>query len=453
MFTRSHLTAVVVALGLLALPAVAQAGQTAGVQTHLLWGDVTQAEMERQLDLVRASGASMTRVDVGWASLQERGPGGFHEWHLGRLDRLVDAAEARGVKLLLTLMNTPCWASTAPETEKQGCAGSWWERDVTRYAPADPMAYARALAFLVERYGDRVFAWEIWNEPNHTGFWVADDPARAYVALVKAAYAAAKAADPSATIVAGSLSQSDYRFAQRLYDLGIRGSFDAFSIHPYSDDVSPLDERSYTDARYSFARGVPAVREVMVRNGDGAVPLWLAESGWSTSTVRGQAAHLNGVSEADQARYLREQASLIERWSYVKVSIWFNLVDRGANRASKWDNCGLWRVDGTAKPAWAALREAARALASDEQTVTPPAPGGGVSAAPGGQPAPPGGSPPAPTGSSSPAPTGSAPSTARPAASKAKRRLRSRRKRARARARRAAARRAALRRRLDAKSM
>jgi polysaccharide biosynthesis protein PslG len=336
----------------------AQAAQMLGVQTHLLWADVDQREMEHQLDLVKESGASLARVDVGWGSLQERGPDRFEPWHLSRLDRVVDAAEARGVKLLLTLTNTPCWASSAPEAERQGCAGEWWARDVTRWAPADPSTYARALAFLVDRYEHRVAAWQVWNEPNSTAFWRASDPARAYAELVKAAYPAAKAAYPGATILAGALSQSDHQFTQRLYDHGIRGFFDAFSFHPYCDDAAPGDPRGAADARYSFVRGVPAVRDVMLRNGDSR-PVWLTESGWSTSTVRGAAPYLNGVSEADQARFLREQATLVKRWPYVKALIWFNLLDRGSDRSSLVDNFGLRRVNGTAKPAWAAFREAA----------------------------------------------------------------------------------------------
>jgi len=439
------------AILMLVLSGTAHAAQTAGIQTHVLWGDVSQSEMERQLDLVVESGATMTRVDVGWASLQERGRDTWEQWHLKRLDALVDAAEERDIDLLLTLMNSPCWASTAPASEKQDCAGSWWSRDVTRYAPSDPADYARALAYLVGRYKGRVAAWEVWNEPNLDSFWKAADPARAYADLVKAAYPAAKAAYPGTTIVAGALSQSDFTFTQRLYDLGIKGKFDAFSVHPYSDDVSPADERRYTNAMYSFARGVPAVRDVMLRNGDSR-PMWLTESGWSTSTVRGAAAYRNGVSEADQARFLREQAQVIKRWDYVDVSIWFNLMDRGSDRTSQWDNCGLRRVNGTAKPAWATFREAAADLARDEEPVVeepvveepdveaPPAPPAPPSGGTPGGTVPPGGG--APDGGAVPPvvtpPAGGSPPAGKPAKPRSERRDRVRRKRARAAAKRRA---------------
>jgi hypothetical protein len=361
---RIAATLIVMALMLgLTAGSASAAGQVAGIQTHLLWGDVDDAQMRHQLDLVKASGARMTRVDVGWASLQQDGPNGYSTWYLEKIDRLVAAANQRGISLLMTFMNSPCWASTAPESLKQGCAGSWWDRGVMGYAPSDPQAYARALAFLAARYGDEVAAWEVWNEPNHPDFFKASDQAGAYARLLKAAYPAVKAAHPRATVIGGSLSQSDYAFTQKLYTLGIKGYFDAFSVHPYSDDVSPLDARSTIDPRYSFVRGVPKIREVMQRNGDGR-PIWLTESGWSTSTQRTPDHWRNGVSEATQAAFMRQQAEQIARWSYVKVNIWFNLLDAGSDRADKYSNCGLLRVNGTAKPAYAAFRTAAATLAA-----------------------------------------------------------------------------------------
>ena len=352
------LFAVVLVLVFAAIAAPASAAQLTGVQAHLFASDVDEGEMKRQLDLVKQSGAGLVRVDVGWASLQEDGPGRWSSWYLERLDRVVAAADARGIDLLLTLLYTPCWASTAPESHKRGCDGAWWSRDVMRYPPADPADYARALAFVVRRYGSRVLAWEVWNEPNLSEFWEAPDPAGAYARLLKAAYPAAKAAHPGARIVGGSLSQSDHAFTRRLYDLGVKGSFDAFSVHPYSDNVSPLDPRSTVDARYSFLRGVPKVREVMLANGDRS-PVWLTESGWSTATVRSSDPWRNGVTEAQQARFMREQARQVARWPWVKANIWYRLMDSGADRADMVDNYGLFRVDGTAKPAWAAFRSAA----------------------------------------------------------------------------------------------
>jgi hypothetical protein len=332
----------------------------AGLQTHLLWDRVSDAELNRQLDLVKRSGAAITRVDVGWASAQQSGPGRFDQWYLEKLDAVVAGADARGIKLLLTFMSTPCWASTAPEPVKQGCAGAWWSRGVSAYAPADPARYADALGTLAARYRGRVTGWEIWNEPNLVDFFKAPDPAAAYAALAKAAYPAVKAADPDAIVVAGALSQSDYAFTRALYDDGIKGSFDAFSIHPYSEDASPLDQRASGDRRYSFIRGVPAVRRVMVRNHD-AGPIWLTETGWSTAPIRTSDRWRNGVSETDQARFLSLQMQQAAKWPWVRASIWYDLVDDSGDPGDLAGHYGLRRTDGTAKPAWSKFVKRARA--------------------------------------------------------------------------------------------
>src|SRR4051812_49878277 len=140
-----HLLAALCALVVaLLLPAHALAAPLAGVQAHLLWSDVDDAEVARQLDLAREAGARLVRVDVGWASAEPAGKGRWSTWYLGRLDRVVAAARAHGLSPLLTLWETPCWASSAPAAAKQGCAGAWWKRGVQRYTPADPADYGDA---------------------------------------------------------------------------------------------------------------------------------------------------------------------------------------------------------------------------------------------------------------------------------------------------------------------
>jgi polysaccharide biosynthesis protein PslG len=350
----------VLAFALLA-PAPALAAPLAGVQAHLLWSDVDDAEVARQLDLARDAGARLVRVDVGWASVEPEGKGRWSDWYLGRLDRVVAAARARGLWPLLTFWETPCWASSAPAAARQGCEGSWWERGVQRYTPANPADYADALAFLAGRYGGRV-AWEIWNEPNSDDYYRAADPARDYAALVKAAYRAAMAAAPRVTVLAGSLMWADAEFTEALYDAGIRGNFDAFSIHPYSDDRSPLDRGLDPWVRGSFIRGVPRVHDVMVEHRD-AKPLWLTEFGWSTTTTRGAANWLDGVDERTQARYVGDALAQMAAWSYVQAGVYFNVVDTSPERASTIGNFGLVRHDGRPKPAYRAFRSGVKAIA------------------------------------------------------------------------------------------
>ena len=357
--------ALLVVLALTVFTAPVEARQVAGVNAHLMWSSVSAAEQNRQLELMAEAGAGITRVDVGWSSLEENRKGAYERWYLDRLDTLVDRAEHHGVKLLITFTDSPCWASSAPASIKQGCDGAWWDREVQRYAPVDAGDYADALAFLVRRYGSRVAAWEIWNEPNSQTYFKSDRQAADYARIVRAAYPAAKAADPSATVLAGSLAEAPAGFVERLFEHGIGGHFDAFSIHPYAGDASPHEPMDDAWIKNSFTRGVPSVREVLLRHGEDK-PIWLTEFGWSTSTIRGDEPWRNGVSEETQARYTEESLLKVRDWDYVPVAIVFELVDERDAPGDRESNFGLLRHNGTPKPAYAAFRRAADVLAAGE---------------------------------------------------------------------------------------
>jgi polysaccharide biosynthesis protein PslG len=359
--------ALLVALASGTPPARASADQIAGVQAHLLWGSVDSTERARQLDAAQDLGAGMVRVDVGWSSLEQNGKGQYAGWYLNKIDSVVNEAEARGLKLLFTFTETPCWASSAPDSLKQDCVGSWWDRGVEDYAPQNPADYADALAFLVRRYRGRVAAWEIWNEPNLDSFFKAPDKASAYVALAKAAYPAAKAADPGTTVLAGALADAHIAFARALYAAGLKGSFDAFSVHPYSGDRSPLDPLAGQDPSWTFIRGVPGIHQVMLDNSDNK-PLWLTEFGWNTSTERGTQPWRNGVSEGTQATYIEQAYRQMAEWSYVPVGITYGLKDRSSDISYYLDNFGLLRYDGSRKPAYAAYQRGVAALAQGTTT-------------------------------------------------------------------------------------
>jgi hypothetical protein len=345
------------------LAAPTEAAPLLGVQAHLLWTGVARADVRAQLNRAQNAGATLVRVDLGWSNLQRNGRRAYDKRYLRRIATVLAEAHRRRIGVLFTVTTTPCWASSAPASLKQGCSGSWWFRGVQNYAPTRAAYYADALGYLVKRFRVGVAGWEIWNEPNSSDFFVSPDSAGAYARLVKAAYRAAKAANPSATIIAGSLMHADYAFARALYAHGIKGHFDAFSIHPYSENRSPLDPGSDQWINVSFLRGVPAVHSVMTSQGD-AKPLWLTEFGWSTATVRAPEGWRNGVDEATQALYLQQAFEQMRRWPYLQAGVWFKLADAGQDRSDLVDNFGLLRADGTPKLAYEAFRSEARGMLS-----------------------------------------------------------------------------------------
>ena len=353
-----HRALLLVVLGLAwaAPPAPAAGPAFLGAQVHPLWETSDRATVARELDLLVDLGANVARADVGWSSLQGVGPGTFDRWYVERLDTFVAAAHARGIRVIATLTETPCWASSAPEELRRGCAGAWWERGVQDFAPRDPRDYARAARFLTARYGTRLAALELWNEPNLPGeFHGAGGRAARYAALVRATYGEAKAGDPRVPVIVGSTSHSDTAFLARLYARGIAGHHDGISIHPYSDGRSPTSTASDVPARLEFERGIRAVRALQRRVGQ-LRPVWLTEFGYTSCASE------KCVSEADQARFTAESVATLARLRFVRGATLYQLRDMAQDPADEEQHFGLVRTGFEPRPVYAAFKAAVAAV-------------------------------------------------------------------------------------------
>jgi hypothetical protein len=187
--------------------------------------------------------------------------------------------------------------------------------------------------------------------------------ARQYAALVKAADTRLRRIDPNVIVLAGSLGGSDIEYLKRMYDAGVKGSFSALSMHPYTSvyPVSPRDARygrSYgpdecftgtKDSRFwCFQQGVDAIRQTMLARRD-ASPIWFTEFGFSSTTV------WNGSGPDGQAAQLRKAVDIIRSWDFVPVACWYQLLDQpGAN--GRETRFGLFNTTLALKPAGAAFK-------------------------------------------------------------------------------------------------
>jgi hypothetical protein len=342
----------VAALALIAVaaPAASASPTYRGVQVHSMWYTVSNQDMIHELDLVHQSGANVIRADVSWASL-EYAKGQYDATYLAKLDSMVAAADARGIKVIVTLWETPCWASSAPDSVKQSCSGAWWNRGVNYYPPVRATDFGAAAGMITHRYSTKLAALEIWNEPQHAGNLTAPDVAAAYAELVRGTYAQAKAGDPNVDVLAGSLAYADVPFLQRLYANGIKGNYDGLSIHPYSDGRAPSDVGQASYRAQTFAGGISWFHDTEQANGDQA-PIWVTEFGWTTCSVSGCS------SEQQQADYTVQAFRLLDGVPYVKGATIYQLRDSSSNAANPEANFGLLHSDFSPRPAWAAFRSA-----------------------------------------------------------------------------------------------
>ena len=183
------------------------------VDTALAWFERDDAEAQQRVARLAAlAGVNWVRDRMRWGEM-EPSRGQFAE--RTTYDTSSDAAAAQGLRVLQVFHDTPRWASI-PRTRKAEDL-----RDVYRFC--------RAMA---ERFGDRVQAWEPWNEPNieQFGKYTIDQQCLHQ----KAAYLGFKAGNPE-VIVGWSVRAG---FPKRRHMEGIVASeawryFDTYNFHTY----------------------------------------------------------------------------------------------------------------------------------------------------------------------------------------------------------------------------
>jgi len=301
--------------------------------------------LARDLDTIEAARTRWVRVDVNWAQIQGSGPSSYN-W--AAIDRVVQGATARGMKVLATILYTPGWARPSGTS--------------ATYGP-DPAKYATFAAEAVRHYAAMgVHAYEVWNEANITSFWTPKPNAAAYTALLKAAHQAIKTADPGATVLSAGTAPAPtdgtqiapVDFLKGIYANGGAGSFDAVAHHPYCWPANPGETQGW-NAWYQMYGTSPSLRSVMTDNGDGAKKIWATEFGAPTNGPTG-----SYVSESDQAAMLTKAYQLYRTYDWGGPLFSYQGRDQSATDTSTRENFfGLTRYDYSPKPAFTAYQQAA----------------------------------------------------------------------------------------------
>jgi polysaccharide biosynthesis protein PslG len=331
--------AALLAVAALAVPAAsahAATGPIGGVNIPGLSALTSPAATDHVVQIASKLHARVVRVDFPWSLFEPNGPT-LDPNVLARADRLLADTSAAGIKVVATVASTPCWASSAPPADRTGCAsgnsdgaGSW--------PPTSPATYAAFLNALVARYGTKITAIEVWNEPDQSNedYFAGPNKAQNYAAVVRAAYPAVKAANPGVMVLAGSLVGSNGNFLRALYAAGIKGFYDGLSVHFYNLTLASLR----------------SIHETQIANGD-TKPLWLDEFGW-TSCWPGRKIEQEQacVTPQTQALNLRNSIREMARAPYVAAAMVYKLID------SPNEDFGSVTTGGSRKPAFNALSEA-----------------------------------------------------------------------------------------------
>lgn len=313
----------------------------------------SEAYAQRQLRAQRRAGVQLSRQTFDWSDIEFRR--GRYDWSAH--DRLVLMAARNGIAVLPVLFNAPRWHASGG-----GRRGT--------FPPRRPAAMARFAAAAVARYGPRgqlwrsnrgtrarpIRVWQVWNEPSLRVYWGGRPNARAYVRLLKAVNGAIKRRDRRAEVVTAGLPPSKLRgsvplprYIDQMYRAGGGRYFDTLAVNSYATSTGEL------------GRLLEGVRRAMNRRGDRRARIWITELGWCDSGPR----HRFCVGASSQARLTRNSIALIGRnrrrlrlRGFVYYS-WRDGKPYAPDFRDFWGlHTGLLRLDGSAKPALPAFRQA-----------------------------------------------------------------------------------------------
>ncbi len=324
------------------------------LNTGIAYGDtlvwMSDERLGQALDDAADLGAGWVRADLSWDDIQNDGPDTYH-WQL--FDRVLDAAQKRGLRILPVLAYTPAWARVA-DCGEATCA------------PADPAAFARFADAAARRYAPRgLHVWEIWNEPN-LGFWKPEPDPMAYARLFTATSSAIRAVDPATKLIMGGLVATGNGPGQvspeEFLTIVLReagDAVDAVGYHPYTYPHLAGDRTLFGTTWDRIGK----IRDALDTAGHPTMPLWLTETGAPTggpgaASDGSSGLNVTHVTEARQAAIAADLIPTAATTPLVDAVFWYSDRDLGTDTSTSENFFGLRRADGTPKPAYEALRSA-----------------------------------------------------------------------------------------------
>ncbi|MBM3334130.1 beta-galactosidase [Candidatus Sumerlaeota bacterium] len=286
-------------------------------------------------------GVKWARAQTGWARCEQK-PGVYDfAW----LDSVVDSLRRIGIQPWFNLgYGNRLYTPDAPHESAVGWAPLFSDK-----ARAAWLAFVRRIS---DHFRDRVTHWEIWNEPNISGFWQPKKPNPSdYVELVKMTAPEIRKRVRNAVIIGGALAglRSALGFLEKCMDAGLADYVDKVSYHPY---------RAIPEAGYEAE--VRDLRTVLARYKAG-MGIWQGECGCpSEKGGSGALANLDW-NELRQAKWLLRRI-LSDLRLDVELVAYFHTVDMvnyvtATGPSAKTNFKGILRgTDYTPKPSYYAYQ-------------------------------------------------------------------------------------------------
>jgi xylan 1,4-beta-xylosidase len=289
-----------------------------------------------------------------------------------KIDQLYDDLLARHIKPFVELSFTPEALATSQNSV------FYWHGNTSHPKPEGWHDLVDAFVRHIEqRYGrQEVRSWyfEVWNEPNLSGFWEGADQ-KAYFALYDLTAKTIKGVDPALRVGGPSTAGAAWvpEFLAHVKESG--APIDFVTTHTYGVQGGFLDEQGKSDTKLdpspdAIIGDVRRVRQQISASAFPGLPLYFTE--WSTSYTPRDPVHDSYISAPYILTKLKQSQGLVQGMSYWTYSDLFE--ESGPPSASFQGGFGLLNRDGIRKPAYFAYKylhalEGACIKASDSEAM------------------------------------------------------------------------------------
>jgi xylan 1,4-beta-xylosidase len=275
-------------------------------------------------------------------------------YNWSKIDQLYDDLLARHIRPFVELGFTPKALATSENSI------FYWKGNTSHPRPEGWRDLIDAFIRHIEaRYGrDEVHTWffEVWNEPNLSGFWEGGDQ-KAYFELYDLTSKTIKSVDPALRVGGPSTAGAAWvpEFLAHVKQSG--AAVDFVTTHTYGVQGGFLDEEGKSDTKLdpspnAIVGDVRRVREQISASPFPGLPLYFSE--WSTSYTPRDAVHDSYISAPYILTKLKASQGLVQGMSYWTYTDLFE--EPGPPTAPFQGGFGLLNPQGIRKPAYFAYK-------------------------------------------------------------------------------------------------
>ena len=338
-----------------------------GIQAHALGVHNSRPALRAINDL----GFTWVKQQVRWKDMESSR--GNRQWD--ELDDLVDRAGRANVNVLFSVVAAPAWARE-PGADLSAAG-----------PPLDDQDFANYVGALASRYcNSAVKALEIWNEQNLHYEWgnLAID-ANDYVAMLRVANTAIRAACPSMFIISGAptptgdngtVAVDDFTYLERMLAAGMANYVDGIGAHPSGYNVPPnvvwqdgcatirVTGNTFNGAcdnphhSWSFRSTMEGYRALAVKYGAADKKIVPTEFGWAVASPPGYRHYTYALDNSyrEQSDWTVQAYRMMKDWGWVGPAILWNLNFRVVATGTEREQWGIVASDWSPLPVYEALK-------------------------------------------------------------------------------------------------